>query len=91
MGWHNRAMIANTSLSAFSAADLRPTRSTPGGTPPVDAPRPPEPRAPVQPVAEVRAKNETRPAQELLAPGREPPTTPSGRPLPRGSLLNLSV
>jgi hypothetical protein len=79
-------MISNTSLSAFSAADLRPTR-----TPPVEGVRPPEPRTPVQPVAEVRAKNETRPAQELLAPGREPPTTPSGRPLPRGSLLNLSV
>jgi len=42
-------------------------------------------------VDRVRSQSETRPPQQLLAPGAaSTPPTP-GRPTPRGSLLDLSV
>jgi hypothetical protein len=76
-------MISNLSLSAFSATDLRPA-----------TPRPPAQRPPVEPapqVDRVRAQAEARPAQGPLSLGTTPPAPPSGRPAPRGSLLDLSV
>ncbi|MCC6717070.1 MAG: hypothetical protein IT555_04235 [Acetobacteraceae bacterium] len=81
-------MISNLSLSAFSAADLRPA----GPRPP--AARPPSDRPPVEAspqVDRVRAQSETRPAQGGLSLGSTPPAAPPGRPPPRGSLLDLSV
>jgi hypothetical protein len=76
-------MISNLSLSAFSAADVRPVRTPP----------PPAERAPVDAIAQaerVRAQAETPAAQKLPAPGATTAPTP-GRPMPRGSLLDLSV
>jgi len=83
-------MISNASLSAFSAADLRPAESRGVRPPP-----PPSERAPVDAttrVDRVRSQAETPAAQKLLAPdaGNAPVPTP-GRPMPRGSLLDLSV
>jgi hypothetical protein len=77
-------MISNTSLSAFSAAELRPVRP----------PLPPAERPPVDPVArvdQVRSQTEAPRAQQLLAPGGSPPAPNPDRPMPRGSLLDLSV
>jgi len=79
-------MISNLSLSAFSGTDLRPTPAPQGATV-----RAASERAPVgaaQGVSRVRAQSETRPAQQTLQLG---PTPPSGKPPPRGSLLDLSV
>lgn len=83
-------MISNASLSAFSAADLRPAESRGVRPPP-----PPSERAPVDAttrVDRVRSQAETPAAQKLLAPDATggPSPTP-GRPAPRGSLLDLSV
>ncbi len=76
-------MISNTSLSAFSAAELRPVRTPPPSErPPVDA---------TAQVERVRSQSESRPTQQLLSPGAAPPTPIPGRPMPRGSLLDLSV
>lgn len=76
-------MISNLSLSAFSATDLRPaTPRAPTQRPPVE---------PAPPVERVRAQVEARPAQGPLSLGSAPPASPSGRPAPRGSLLDLSV
>ena len=85
-------MISNLSLSAFSATDLRPS---PSRLPPDRgaAIRPASERPPVEPapsVNRVRAQSDTRPAPEALALGASPPA-PSGKPAPRGSLLDLSV
>lgn len=74
-------MISNLSLSAFSAADLRTIRTPPPSErPPVDATAQAE---------RVRAQAETPAAQKLLAPGTTPATP--ARPMPRGSVLDLSV
>jgi hypothetical protein len=83
-------MISNTSLSAFSAADMRPA-DTRGVRPPP----PPSERAPVDAttrVDRVRSQAESPAAQKLLAPdaGNGPAPSP-GRNMPRGSLLDLSV
>jgi len=76
-------MISNTSLSAFSAADLRPVRTPPPSErPPVDA---------TAQVDRVRSQTETRPPQQLLGPAAAPTPPTPGRPMPRGSLLDLSV
>ena len=81
-------MISNLSLSAFSATNLRPTEPrTPTAPPPRDA-------AAVRPspdVDRVRAQAETRPAEGLQALGRGAPQPAPGKPVPRGSLLDLSV
>jgi hypothetical protein len=78
-------MISNISLSAFSATTLRPTE-----------PRTPSASqvAPVQaapPVDRVRAQADTRPPEGISALERTPPQPAPGRPIPRGSLLDLSV
>lgn len=83
-------MISNASLSAFSAADLR-SAETRGVRPPP----PPSERAPVDAttrVDRVRSQAETPAAQKLLAPdATNSPSAAPNRPMPRGSLLDLSV
>ena len=85
-------MISNLSLSAFSAAELRPapSRLPPdrGATTRAASERPPVEAAPS--INRVRAQSDTRPTAEALSLGAAPPAS-SGKPAPRGSLLDLSV
>lgn len=81
-------MISNLSLSAFSASDLRSIRTPPPSERPVGE------RPPVDPTAQaerVRSQAETPAAQKLLSPGGGSQAPAPGRPMPRGSLLDLSV
>ena len=89
MLWIFLAMLSISSLSAFSASVSRALGASPA---PAGA-RPADGTQGVDGIRQARAEMSPKPSQETFDPGLRlaPPPARPGTPLPRGSLLDLSV